>query len=146
MKKILTWHISVSWKNKKICDNNVSEMAWEQMYFQSMSGEVVSLLFSWLILDFLHQTRGYTWKRSKIRLLLNQRGYGNPIEWRHSDKVWWCPEIVLGHTGLVVMMLRPRNHAWTQSQHLMKALLEAMLLYKHQLLHDIYIYIYIYIY
>ena len=43
-------------------------------------------------------------------------------------------------------MLRPRNHAWTQSHHLMKALLEAMLLYKHQLLYDTYIYIYIYIY
>ena len=35
-------------------------------------------------------------------------------------------------------MLRPRNHAWTQSHHLMKALLEAMLLYKHQLLYDTY--------
>ena len=30
------------------------------------------------------------------------------------------------------------NHARTQSHHLMKALLEAMLLYKHQLLHDTY--------
>ena len=37
------------------------------------------------------------------------------------------------------------NHAWTQSHHLMKSLLEEMLLYKHQLLYDTY-YIYIYIY
>ena len=28
----------------------------------------------------------------------------------------------------MVMMLRPQNHAWTQSHHLMKALVEAMLL------------------
>ena len=34
------------------------------------------------------------------------------------------------------MMLRPQNHAWAQSHPLMKALLEAMLLYKHQLLYD----------
>ena len=27
LKKISTGHISVSWKNKKICENNVSEMA-----------------------------------------------------------------------------------------------------------------------
>ena len=33
------------------------------------------------------------------------------------------------------------NDAWTQSHHLMKALLEAILLYKHQLLYDTYIYI-----
>ena len=50
-------------------------------------------------------------------------------EWQQSDKVWWCHEILLGHSGLVVMMLRPGNHAWSQSHHLMKALLEAMLLY-----------------
>ena len=37
--------------------------------------------------------------------------------------------------------------AWTQSHHLMRALLEAMLVYKHQSLYEpIYIYIYIYIY
>ena len=47
-----------------------------------------------------------------------------------------------GRPGLVVMMLQPRNHAWSQSHHLMKALLEAMLLYKHQLFYDTYIYIY----
>ena len=36
------------------------------------------------------------------------------------------------------MMLRPRNHVWTQSHHLMKALLEVMLLFKHQSLYDTY--------
>ena len=120
------------------------------MYFLSKSDEEVSLptqpLFSCLILDFLHQTRGNTWKRSKIRFLMHQCGYGNPIEWWQSDKVWWCREILLGCSGLVVMMLQPRNHAWTQSHHLIKALLEVILLYKHQLLYDTsYIYIYIYI-
>ena len=72
-------------------------------------------------------------------------------------KVWWCPEIFLGRSGLVVMMIWHRNHAWTQSHHLMEAFLEAMLLYKHQLFYDTYIpqththththtHIYIYIY
>ena len=68
------------------------------------------------------------------------------IEWRQSNKVWWYRELLLGRSGFVVMMLRPRNYVWTQSHHLMKALLEAMLLYKHQSLYDTYIYIYIYIY
>ena len=43
--------------------------------------------------------------------VLHQRGSGNPIERQQSDKVWWCREILLGHSGLVVMILRPRNHA-----------------------------------
>ena len=56
--------------------------------------------------------------------------------------VWWCREILLRCSGFVVMMRRPRNHAWTQSHHLRKALLEVMLLYKHQLLYDTcYIYV-----
>ena len=59
-----------------------------------------------------------------------------------ATTVWWCREILLGRSGLVVMMLRPRNHAWTQSHHLMKAFLEAMLLYKHQLLYGTHLYMY----
>ena len=45
----------------------------------------------------------------------------------------------------MVMMLWPRNHAWTQGHHLMKTLLEARLLLWQQFLYII-IYIYIYIY
>ena len=105
------------------------------MYFLSKSDAEVLLPtqppFSWLILDFLHQTRGNT-------------GSGNPIERQQSGGV---VRYLLGRSGLVVMMLRPWNHAWTQSHHLMKALLEVMLLYKHQLLYDTYrIYICIYMY
>ena len=37
-------------------------------------------------------------------------------------------------------MLRPRTHAWTQIHHLMKDLLETILLYKHQLLYGTYKY------
>ncbi len=29
----------------------------------------------------------------------------------YEDNVWWCRDILLGRSGLVVMMLRPRNHA-----------------------------------
>ena len=112
------------------------------MYFLSKLDAEVFLPtetpFSWLILDFLHQTRGNTWKRSKIRLSLHQRGSGNPTERQQSEKVWWCREILLRRSGLVLMILRPRNHACTQSHHLIKALLEAMLLYKQQLLYDTY--------
>ena len=90
------------------------------------------------MLNFLHRTRENTWKRSKIRILIMDHGSGNPTWRQQSDKVWWYREILLGRSGLVVMVLRPRNHAWTQSHHLMKALLEAMLLYKHQLLYDTY--------
>ena len=83
------------------------------MYFWSKSDAEVSLPtqppFSWLILDFLHQTRGNTWKRSKIRLYLHQRGSGNPTERQQCDKYRWCREILLEHSGLVVMMLRSRK-------------------------------------
>ena len=58
----------------------------------------------------------------------------------HRVTTIWQSLVVLWDTAgvlwQVVMMLRPRNHAWTQSHHLMKALLEAMLLYEHQLLYD----------
>ena len=43
MKKISTGHISVSWKNMKICENNVSEMAGLRMYFLSKSDAEVLL-------------------------------------------------------------------------------------------------------
>ena len=52
---------------------------------------------------------------SRIRLWLHQQWYGNPIEWHQSNKVWWYRLVQLGHSGLVVMMLWSRNHAWTQS-------------------------------
>ena len=42
-------------------------------------------------------------------------------EWRQTKKAWWYREILLGRSGWVVMMLRPRKHAWNQSLHLMKA-------------------------
>ena len=126
------------------------------MYFLSKLDAEVLLPtqspFSWRVFDFVHQTRGNTRKRSKIRLELHQRGSGNPIEGQKSAKVWWCREILLGRSGLVVMILRTRNHTWTQSYHLMKALLETMLWYTNQLLYDTYLHthtrthIYIYIY
>ena len=70
-------------------------------------------------------------KKFKIKLELHQHGYGNPTEWHQSNKAWWYCDLLQGYSWLVVMMLQPWNHAWTQSHHLMKALLEAMLLYKH---------------
>ena len=120
------------------------------MYFLSKSDVEVSLPtqppHSGLILDFVHQARGNTWKRSKKRLIT-----ASAWIWQSHrvTTIWWCREILLGRSELAVMMLQPRNHALTQSYHLMKALLGAMLLYKHQLLYDTYdtyIYIYIYIY
>ena len=62
------------------------------------------------------------------KVLTAQHWYGNPIERQQSDKVWWCRERVLGRSELVVMMLQPRNHAWIQSHHLLKALLEAIII------------------
>ena len=113
------------------------------MYFLLKSDAEVSLptqlLFSWLILDFLHQTRGNTWKRSKIRLYLHQRGYGNPIEWWQSDKVWWSREILLGRSRLVVM----KRHAIINISYC-RIQIYIYRLWKYSA--HIYIYIYIYIY
>ena len=39
-------------------------------------------------------------------------------EWYQSNKVWWYRELLLGRSGLVVIMLRPRNHPWTQIHYL----------------------------
>ena len=48
-------------------------------------------------------------------------------------------EILLGHPGLVVMMPQPRNHALAKGHHLMKALLEAKLLFTGHFLNIIHI-------
>ena len=45
---------------------------------------------------------------------------------------------IVRYLGLVVMMLRPRNHVWTRGHHLMKTLLEAKLLFMRQFLCIIY--------
>ena len=145
MKKISTGHISVSWKNMKIHKNNVRN-GWITNVFPievRCRGFIANSTSVFLTNLGLPPSD----KRKYMEGIQDKALTGNPIERQQSDKVWWCCEILLGHSGLVVMTLQPRNQAWTQSHHLMKALLEAGLLYKYQLLYDTsYIYIYIYIY
>ena len=76
--------------------------------------------------------------------------YGNTIEWQQSDSllVSWDTAGALWASGNDAF---DRYHALSQSHHLMKALLEAEMLYKHHLLYDTYymcvcVYVYIYIY
>ena len=59
-----------------------------------------------------------SYRATKIDLVsypARAEGLVNMIARQKSDKVWWCREILLGRSGLVVMVLRPRNHAQTQS-------------------------------
>ena len=56
------------------------------------------------------------------------------LSFRPAGRVWEFQSTYWENIDII--MLQRRNHAWTRSHHLMKALLEAMLLYKHQLLYD----------
>ena len=76
-------------------------------------------------------------KRSRIKPWLHQDEYGIPTEWSQTNKAWWYHEVELGSSKLVVRMPWPKNHAWTQSHHLTKPLLEAKLLFKQYSLYKL---------
>ena len=62
------------------------------------------------------------------------RGYSILTDQTPSNKVRLYFEILLGRPWLEVMILRPRNHTWTQGNHMMKTFLEAKLLFMRQFL------------
>ena len=131
--KILTGHISVSSKKYKDLREECIRNGWitnafpiEVWYRGFITNSITAFLTN---LWFSPSDKSKYIKKIKVRF--HQGVYGNPIEWQQSNKVWWYRELLLWYTGFVVMMLRPRNHAWTLSTHLIKALLEPTPLYKH---------------
>ena len=97
----------------RIFKNNVSEMAGKPMYFLLRSDAEDSLPtqppYSWLILDFLHQTRGNTLKKIQDKALTTsawiwQSHWVTSIQ--QSRVVSWFTAGMLW-----VMIIRRRNHA-----------------------------------
>ena len=137
IKKILTGHISVSWKNTRgQCVRNgwITNVFPIEVGCRGFMANSTSVFLTNLGLPPSD-------KRKYMEKIQDKALTASAWIWKlHRATTIWqsleCREILLGRSGLVVMMLRPRNHAWTQGHHLMKALLEAMPLYKHQLLYD----------